>query len=134
MIGILIEAKNRKVFQVAKELKIASPTILEFLDALGYPTNKRHMSPVTQEMYEQIIKKFDKNRWNHYQSQIQNIKEEKKRLRAEQLRHDELQKILEKKDKPLEKIELPKYAPPVVEVFTPPEEEVVEEETAQQEG
>jgi translation initiation factor IF-2 len=110
----LIEAKTRKVFQVAKELNIASPTILEFLESQGYAIDKKHMSPVTQDMYEEIVKKFDKNRWTQYQTQLQSEKDEKKRHVAEQLRQEMLRKILEKKDEKPEKIELPKYTPPTV--------------------
>jgi len=127
----LIETKTRKVFQVAKELKIASPTILEFLESQGYSIAKQHMSPVNQEMYEQIIKKFDKNRWNQYQTEIQTEKDEQKRTHAEQLRRDELRKILETKEKTPEKIELPKYKPPVVKA--PPVEVAEMEELEESE-
>lgn len=123
----MIEAKTRKVFQVAKELKIASPTILEFLVSQGYSIAKQHMSPVDQEMYEQIIKKFDRNRWIQYQTDIQSEKDEQKRAHAEQLRQDELRKILETKDKTPEKIELPKYKPPVVKAAPRVEVEEMEE-------
>jgi len=115
------------VFQVAKELKIASPTILEFLVSQGYSIAKQHMSPVDQEMYEQIIKKFDRNRWIQYQTDIQSEKDEQKRAHAEQLRQDELRKILETKDKTPEKIELPKYKPPVVKAAPRVEVEEMEE-------
>jgi translation initiation factor IF-2 len=128
VIDILIETKTRKVFQVAKELNIASPTILEFLESQGYSVAKRHMSPVNEEMYELIIKKFDRNRWNQYQTELQSEKEEEKRSNAEQLRQEELRKILETREKQPEKIELPKYKPPVVKA-PPPEPEVVEEIT-----
>ena len=123
----MIETKTRKVFQVAKELNIASTTILEFLESQGFSIAKRHMSPVNEEMYELIIKKFDRNRWNQYQTELQSEKEEEKRSHAEQLRQEELRKILETKEQPPEKIELPKYKPPVVKA-PPPKPKTVEEE------
>ena len=127
----MIEAKTRKVFQVAKELNIASPTILEFLESQGCATDKKHMSPVTQEMYEEIVKKFDKNRWTQYQTQLQTVKEEKKRQVAEQLRQEMLRKILDKKDEKPQKIELPKYTPPTMVEEPEPEFEELETEPSE---
>ncbi len=118
----MLEVKSRKVFQVAKELKLASPTIIEFLETQGHAVDKRHMSPVTQEMYEEIVKKFDQHRWNQYQTELLKDKEEKKRAHEEKLRQEELRKILEKKEEEPKKIKLPQYTPPV-EVYIPEEEE-----------
>ncbi|MCL4304449.1 translation initiation factor IF-2 [bacterium] len=66
-------AKKKKIFEVSKELKVASPAIIEFLEERGFDVSKspKHMSPVTDEMYAEVVKKFDPSRWQEMQAPAQ---------------------------------------------------------------
>ena len=86
--------QRRKLHQVATELNLASTTLMEYLDSLGYETSKKHMSIVTPEMYEEIVRKFDQNRWRKYQEELEVKKERSKKREAEQLRSQEIDRIL----------------------------------------
>lgn len=86
--------KRRRLHQVAKELNIAHTYLMEFLNSYGYETPKKHMSIVSPEMYEEIVKKFDQNRWRKYQEQLEIEKEEFKKKEAEKLRTLEIDRIL----------------------------------------
>ncbi|MCB9357272.1 MAG: translation initiation factor IF-2 [Calditrichaeota bacterium] len=86
-------AKQKKIYQVAKELNVASPAIVEFLEDRGFEVSKtpKHMSPMTEDMYDEVLKKFDPSRWQEMQSATQTpeeLREEAERSRTEQL--DEL--------------------------------------------
>ncbi|MCA9734105.1 MAG: translation initiation factor IF-2 [Deferribacteres bacterium] len=50
-------AKQRRIFQVAKECNVSNEALLEFLTKHNYSV-KNHMNPVTEEMYDIISKKF----------------------------------------------------------------------------
>ena len=83
------------MYQVAKELNLAHTTLLDFLNSKGFDTPKKHMSLVTQEMYEDIVKKFDLNRWRKSQEEQDDFKEVAKSKEAVLLREKELDRILQ---------------------------------------
>ncbi len=89
--------KKRKLFQVAKELNLAHTTLMEFLNSKGFDTPKKHMSLVSPEMYEEIIKHFDLKRWKKYQEKLESRVEESKSKEAEKLREAEIERILHSK-------------------------------------
>jgi translation initiation factor IF-2 len=95
-------AKKRKVFQIAKELNVASPVIIEYLEGLGFSITKtpKHMSPVTDEMYEEALKKFDQVRWEQQQQAQVREAEEDKRREAEHARTEQLRRILDESTAP----------------------------------
>jgi len=95
-------AKKRKVFQIAKELNVASPVIIEYLEGLGFSITKtpKHMSPVTDEMYEEAVKKFDQIRWEQQQQAQVREAEEDKRREAEHARTEQLRRILDESTAP----------------------------------
>ena len=85
---------RRKLFQVAKELNLAHTTLMEFLNSQGFDTPKKHMSVVSSEMYIEIIKKFDRHRWQKHLESSTLTKEVVKKLQAEHLREQVLESIL----------------------------------------
>ena len=86
--------RKRKLFEVAKELNLSHTTLMEFLNSQGYDTPKKHMSIVTPEMFEEIIKNFDKARWRKYQEDKEYEKELVKKRASESLRSQEIDRIL----------------------------------------
>ncbi len=52
-----VSTKKRKLFQVAKELNLASSTIKEFLQKKGYEVRGPN-TPITDEVYEEILVRF----------------------------------------------------------------------------
>ena len=50
-------ADKRRIFQVAKEMNISNEALIAFLGSRDYAV-KTHMSPVTEEMYDEICKKY----------------------------------------------------------------------------
>lgn len=86
---------TRKLFQVAKELNRSHTELMEFLNSKGYETPKKHMSVVTTEMYEVLVKHLDPNRWRKLQEDLEGSKEGIKHKEAEKLREAELDRILQ---------------------------------------
>ena len=86
--------KSRKLFQVAKELNLAHTTLMEFLNSNGFDTPKKHLNVVSQEMYEEIIKKFDQMRWRKHLEELSSEKEGVSKRASEDLREKELARIL----------------------------------------
>jgi translation initiation factor IF-2 len=97
------EGKKRKIFQVAKELNVASPVIIEYLEGQGFtlPKTPKHMSPVTDEMYEEALKRFDKLRWQQQQDTVVREAEDARRREAEKAREDQLRRILDESTAPV---------------------------------
>ena len=126
---VIEQIKNRKLFQVAKELNLAHTTLMEFLNSNGFDTPKKHLSPVTQDMYEEIVKKFDQSRWRKHLEELSSEKEGVSRKASEDLREKELADILtsadtvEVKDEKPVKVSKPKPA----KVVSKPAAEVKEE-------
>jgi translation initiation factor IF-2 len=94
---------KRKIFQIAKELNVASPVIIEFLEGLGFtmPKTPKHMSPVTNEMYEEALKRFDKLRWQQQQESLLREAEDTKRREADKARTEQLRRILDESTTPI---------------------------------
>jgi hypothetical protein len=112
-----------KIYKIAKELNQTSPVIIEFLNNMGHETPKGHMSTVGEELYLEVLKRFNKARWQALQDQEQQDKQTVKRKKAERAREAELEKILAQTTEiPIGK-EAP--APPAVTaVPIPPPEEI----------
>lgn len=90
-------AKQKKIYQVAKELNVASPAIVEFLEDRGYDVSKspKHMSPMTDEMYDEVVKKFDPSRWQQMHQTETQTESEQLRVESERARTDQLQELLD---------------------------------------
>ncbi|MBM3324649.1 MAG: hypothetical protein FJY66_03180, partial [Calditrichaeota bacterium] len=97
------EVKKRKIFQVAKELNVASPVIIEYLEGLGFdlPKTPKHMCLVTDEMYEEAVKRFDKLRWQQQQETLVREAEDTRRREAEKAREEQLRRILDESTAPV---------------------------------
>ena len=89
--------KSKKIYQVAKELNVASPAIVEFLEDLGFEVSKKpkHMSPLTDEMYEQVIKKFDPVRWQRQMEDEARELEDARRAESDKARNEQLHQLLD---------------------------------------
>ncbi len=89
-------AKQKKIYQVAKELNVASPAIVEFLEDRGYEVSKspKHMSPMNEEMYEEVVKKFDPSRWQEMHEAESQTETEHLRVESERARTDQLEELL----------------------------------------
>ena len=116
-------AQKRRVFQVAKELKVVTPAVIEYLMSLGYEVNRQQMEPVTEEMYVELLRKFDRTQYLKYHNELTASKAPDKRADSARLRKEELEKIIAAKE-PSEletkaKIELPKYHQVVIEAAIP---------------
>ena len=83
-----------KIYKIAKELNLASTTIMEFLNNMGHDTPKGHMSPISDELYLEVLKKFDRPRWLALQEQEKQEKVEVHKKKTERVREEELEKIL----------------------------------------
>ncbi len=93
---------KRKVYQIAKELNVASPVIIEYLEGMGFsfPKTPKHMSPISTEMYDEALKKFDQLRWQQQQEAELRETEDSKRREAEKARTEQLRKILDESTAP----------------------------------
>jgi translation initiation factor IF-2 len=83
-----------KIYKIAKELNQTSTVILNFLDQMGHPVPKGHMGSISEELYLEVLKKFNRARWQALQDQEELEKVEIKRKKAERAREEELEKIL----------------------------------------
>jgi translation initiation factor IF-2 len=89
------DEKQKKVYQVAKELNVATPAIVEFLEDRGFDVPKKHMSPLTEEMYLEVIKKFDPLRWQRQLEEESRVLDDARRAEAERARAEQSLKILD---------------------------------------
>ncbi|HEY3294250.1 MAG TPA: translation initiation factor IF-2 [bacterium] len=87
--------KQKKVYQVAKELNVATPAIVEFLEDRGFDVPKKHMSALTEEMYVEVIKKFDPARWQRQLEDETRVIDDNRRAEAERARTEQSLKILD---------------------------------------
>ena len=53
--------KQKRIFQIAKELNISHLEIMDFLNNRGTSVDS-HMSPVTSELYDDILLEFSKDK------------------------------------------------------------------------
>jgi translation initiation factor IF-2 len=93
----LAAEKQKKIYQVAKELNVASPAIIEFLEDHGFEVTKspKHMSPMTEEMYVEVIKKFDPARWQQITEANTEAVHNERRAASDRARTDQLQELLD---------------------------------------
>ncbi|MFZ5433841.1 MAG: translation initiation factor IF-2, partial [Calditrichota bacterium] len=87
--------KLKKIYQVAKELNVATPAIVEFLEDAGFDVPKKHMSPLTEDMYAEVIKKFDPARWQRQLEEETRVLDDARRAEAERARAEQSLKILD---------------------------------------
>lgn len=120
--------RKKNVFRVAKELKVTTPTVLEFLESKEFDVKRKGNQPVTDEMYLALLKKYD---FVKYQQQLLEQTSEKERalkFEEDQQRKQAQAELLAARDtsaapvNPKTKIELPKVQElKVVEQAKPPE-------------
>ncbi len=102
--------RKRRVFEVAKELKVVTPTIIKFLEENGFDVSRKQMHPVTEEMYVALLGKFDKSKLVKYQAEHATTKEAIQKRKSDRIRKEEQEKILAIGKEPVrKKVELPKY-------------------------
>ncbi|RPH93962.1 translation initiation factor IF-2 [candidate division KSB1 bacterium] len=87
--------KQKKIYQVAKELNVATPAIVEFLEDRGFDVPKKHMSALTEDMYVEVIKKFDPLRWQRQLEEESRVLDDARRAEAERARAEQSMKILD---------------------------------------
>lgn len=109
-----------KIYKIAKELNQASTVILNFLDQMGHPVPKGHMGSINEELYLEVLKKFNRARWQALQDQEELEKVEIKRKKAERAREEELEKILASTTEVAIRKESPAKEKPVETVPEPP--------------
>jgi len=112
-------AKKRKVFDIAKELKVTSNSIVEYLEARGLDVSRKAMQPVEEEIYLDLLRKFDPVMFQKIQTEQASAREESKKTDSMKLRKEELDKIMVPKEfvtpAPRKKITLPIYKQVIVE-------------------
>ncbi|MBM3328823.1 MAG: translation initiation factor IF-2 [Calditrichaeota bacterium] len=118
--------RKRKVFEVARELKLETTRVLEVLASLGCDLSRKQMSAIDEESYVELLRRFDKTRLQKYQSEQTTVREEDTKKDSARLREAELEKLLAVKETtPLtavpKKIELPKFKGLVIEAAAPKE-------------
>lgn len=89
------EKKKRKLFQVAKELNLASQTIKEFLEKKGHPIKNPNMG-IPDDIYDEILKRF-----SHEKKEAEKVE----KRRAERVKEEQIAAI-QKEEKLKEKEEL----------------------------
>jgi len=87
--------KTRKLFQVAKELNLATSTLTEELQNLGYEVTKKQMTPIEDEAYGKLLKKFAPERWAVLQSEVEQDDSVRQAAVSQQVREEQLRKIME---------------------------------------
>ncbi len=87
--------KKRKLFQVAKELKLATGTLIEVLEENGIEVTKKQMTPVDEDMYRLLLQRFAPERWAELKDEAAREEALRSSEAAQQAREEELRKILE---------------------------------------
>jgi len=106
------ERKKRKLFQVAKDLNLASQTIKEFLEKKGFAIKNPNMV-IPEEIYEEIFKRF-----SHEKQEADKVAK-----RRQERIHDEQVAALKKEEAQAEE-------PPAIsekEDISEPEEKIIEQ-------
>ncbi len=99
--------KKVKIFNLAKDLNLASGTIIEFLNKKGY-TIKGPMSIVENDMMKDIMSHFkkDKDVADRHQRKIAEIKETKRKTAEKKKESEEETREAEKKKADDETVEI----------------------------
>ena len=78
--------KKQRIFELAKELKIQTLSLIEYLVSKGFAIERRQMQPVDDEMYLAILQKFDKAGYSKYQLDHSTAPEAVQKRDSERLR------------------------------------------------
>ncbi len=104
--------KTKKLFTIAKELNVATSTIVEFLNHSGFEVENKPIAKISDEMYDLLLKEF---------SSAIDEKEKADELLHQRLDKKKTEKLVEKP-----KPETPKIIHPVEEPKKAPEPEIQE--------
>ncbi len=74
------EYTPKRIFEVARELKISTPEIIDYLADTGHDVTRKQMQPVTETMYIALLHKFDRGHFEHYLIEHGIIGDELRRL------------------------------------------------------
>jgi len=124
-------SKKRRIYQVAKEFNISIDALTNFLSKSNFDVHS-HMSPVTEEMYEEVSKRFSKDiKIVGVASDIRQKLKEKKAIDEEKKRRELLEYEEMLKVSSLVMTEMPRRRKhgPKEDIFaqkTPVEDKVVE--------
>jgi translation initiation factor IF-2 len=89
------KARKRKLFQVAKELKLATGTLIEELEEKGFEVTKAQMTSVDDDMYKLLLQRFAPDMWAELQDRAAREEAQRSSDEAQAAREAELQKILD---------------------------------------
>ncbi|MCF7810778.1 translation initiation factor IF-2 [bacterium] len=127
--------RPQKIFQLARELKIETPSIIDYLESRGYDMVRKANSLVTEEMYLDTLQKFDRNLYQQIISEQTVAMKDETIKDSDQLRKEELEKIIASKEEQpaAPKITLPEYKEFVLQKAEPkpPKPKAVREEKAE---
>jgi translation initiation factor IF-2 len=124
-------SKKRRIYQVAKEFNISIDALTNFLAKANFDVHS-HMSPVTDEMYEEVSKKFSRDiKIVGVDSDIRQKLKEKKAIEQEKKRKEllEYEEMLKVSSMVMTEMPRRRKREPKGEIFarkTPIEHEVVE--------
>lgn len=88
------EKKPPKVYEVARELKLESQTLVDYLESLNYDLKRKHNTSLTDDMYEALLKKFDSVRFQTYHKERSTDQSAEHKQAAKKLRSQELDDLL----------------------------------------
>jgi hypothetical protein len=103
------EYTPKRIFEVARILKISTPDIIDYLADLGHDVTRKQMQPVTEKMYIALLHKFDRGHFEKYLIDHGVIGEELRRLTS---------MLEEERKKALKPVEIPKKVEPVRAINT----------------
>jgi len=87
------KGKVRRAFEVARELKLETPTVLDFLASRGHDVSRKQMQPVDEETYVELLRKFDQTRLRKYQSDHASEHDEEQKRDSVRLRQAEIEML-----------------------------------------
>lgn len=70
----------KRIFEIARELRIPTPEIIDYLSSLGHDVTRKQMQPVTEPMYIALLHKFERGKFEQYLIEHGVIGEELRRL------------------------------------------------------
>ncbi len=121
--------KSRKLYQVAKELNLATTTVIDELQALEFEVTKKQMTVIPDDIYENLLKKHAPDRWSRMKEEMFRREAEEKEKIAEEVRKADLQKILDSAPAKEEKAP-PKPAPSVRQLDINAQHEILSQNAA----
>ncbi len=74
------EYTPKRVFEVARILKISTPEIIDYLIDLGHDVTRKQMHPVTEPMFIALLHKFDRAHFEKYMTDHGIIGEELRKM------------------------------------------------------